>query len=98
MTMTLRNRSNQWGLISIAIHWISALTIIGLFVLGLWMVELTYYDDWYQKGPALHESIGITLFVLTLIRLLLQFFYKRFQGSTKIHFWLSLFLLIVCKF
>jgi len=68
--MGFKNSSSQWGLLTIIIHWISALTVIGLFALGLWMVELTYYDDWYRTGPALHETVGITLFVLTLVRLI----------------------------
>jgi cytochrome b561 len=33
------------------LHWLSALVIVGLFALGLWMVELTYYDDWYRTAP-----------------------------------------------
>jgi len=67
--MRLRNSSSQWGWTTITIHWITALTIIGMFAFGLWMVELTYYDEWYKKGPSLHKSIGITLFMLTLGRL-----------------------------
>ena len=54
---------------TIAIHWLSALTVIGLFGLGLWMVALDYYDTWYTRGPALHESVGILLLLLTLVRL-----------------------------
>lgn len=59
----------HWGVVTIVIHWLSALLIFGLFSLGLWMVELDYYDTWYRKGPDLHKSIGILLFVLTIGRL-----------------------------
>ncbi len=26
-------------------HWLSALCIIGLFAVGLWMVDLSYYSE-----------------------------------------------------
>ncbi|MCW8888956.1 MAG: cytochrome b, partial [Gammaproteobacteria bacterium] len=64
----INNSSKQWGWLTISIHWLTAMAVIGLFGLGLWMVELTYYDPWYKQGPVLHKSIGITLFLLTLIR------------------------------
>ena len=63
------NSKTHWGVISIVIHWLSALIVFGLFGLGLWMVELDYYNAWYRKAPELHKSIGILLFLLTLIRL-----------------------------
>jgi cytochrome b561 len=68
--MPLRNTTAQWGWLTMTIHWLTALTVLAMFALGLWMVELTYYDGWYKKGPDLHKSIGISLFILTLIRLL----------------------------
>jgi cytochrome b561 len=64
-----RNTGNSYGLVSISLHWLVALTVIGLFALGVWMVELTYYDPWYKTGPDLHRSIGITLFAVMLMRL-----------------------------
>jgi len=63
------NTRDYWGRITITIHWLTAFIVFGLFSLGLWMVELDYYDAWYHKGPDLHKSIGILLLVLTLIRL-----------------------------
>lgn len=66
----LRNTSSQWGWLHIAFHWLTAVTVIGLFGLGLWMVELTYYDAWYNRAPAIHKSIGILLFALVAARLL----------------------------
>jgi len=64
----MRNTNQNYGGLTILLHWLSALTIIGLFSLGFWMVELGYYDAWYKTGPALHKSIGITFFVLMLVR------------------------------
>lgn len=67
--MRLANTQNHWGGVTIIIHWLTALGVLALFGLGLWMVELSYYDVWYRKGPDLHKSLGITLFTLTLVRL-----------------------------
>ncbi len=64
------NTINRFGLISIILHWVVALAIFGLFGLGWYMVELTYYDALYNTLPAIHKSLGIFLaivFVLDLI-------------------------------
>ena len=50
-----------------------ALAIIGMFGLGLYMVELTYYDAWYNSSLDLHKSIGILLFCLLLVRTVWRF-------------------------
>ena len=47
-----------------------ALAVIGLFALGFWMTGLTYYDDWYRRGPDLHKSIGILLFLVMVARVI----------------------------
>lgn len=52
------------------LHWISALLVIGLFSLGLWMVDLGYYNDWYNTAPYIHKSVGLCLFALTLLRII----------------------------
>lgn len=65
----LTNTRQSYGLVAIALHWLSALTIVGLFILGVWMTGLTYYDDWYKKGPDIHRSIGVLLFIALLFRI-----------------------------
>lgn len=55
---------------SIIIHWVTAIGVVAMFVLGLWMVELTYYDTWYHKAPHIHKSVGLLLFILTCWRLI----------------------------
>ncbi|WP_458526784.1 cytochrome b [Onishia taeanensis] len=64
-----RNTRKGWGIVSIMLHWVSALAIIGLFALGWWMTDLGYYDSWYNLAPWWHRSIGILLFAATLARL-----------------------------
>ncbi len=64
----LTNTEKTYGLISKLLHWLIALAVFGLFGLGLWMVELDYYDSWYQKAPHWHKSLGVLLAVTLLIR------------------------------
>lgn len=65
-----RDSSRGWGLISILVHWVSALAIVGLFALGWWMTELSYYDAWYQLAPWWHKSVGMLLIILSLARVI----------------------------
>ena len=66
----LKDSTKKYGQLSQCLHWSSALLTLVLFGLGLWMVELGYYDNYYHQAPALHISLGILLFGLTLIRVL----------------------------
>lgn len=65
----LKNSSTDYGVIAIALHWLVALTVIGLFISGLWMTGLDYYDAWYQRGPELHKGIGVLLFILLVFKI-----------------------------
>jgi cytochrome b561 len=71
----LTNTVSHYGLVSIILHWITALAVFGLFGLGFWMVELSYYDSYYRAAPALHKSIGLTLALIILLRL----FWRAYQ-------------------
>ena len=68
--MGIRNTAHAYGMVAILLHWLVALAVIGLFALGVWMTGLTYYDDWYKRGPDIHKSIGILLFLVMLARVL----------------------------
>jgi cytochrome b561 len=67
--MNLRNTPSTYGAIHILLHWLVAGSVVGLFASGVWMVDLTYYDPWYNRAPALHKAFGIVLVVVMLIRL-----------------------------
>jgi cytochrome b561 len=54
------------------LHWLTALAVIGLFAMGLWMRDLGYYDPWYHKAPFWHKSVGLLLASLVVIRLALR--------------------------
>lgn len=55
------------------LHWLIALLMIGLIILGWWMVDLSFYSGWYYFAPFLHKSLGVTVFVLGLLLLLTKF-------------------------
>ena len=70
-----KNTAEKYGLAAKLFHWLSALTIIALFILGYWMVELDYYSQWYKTAPHWHQSIGFLLFIVTLLRLIWRALY-----------------------
>ena len=67
--MQWRNTISGYGVVAIAAHWLVAVAVIGLFALGWWMVDLTYYDPWYRQAPSIHKAVGILLFLLLVGRL-----------------------------
>ena len=75
----MKNTISHYGWVTILLHWLVALVVIGLFGLGYWMVDLGYYDPWNKKGPDLHKSIGITLFFVMVLRIL----WKKSQIKTQ---------------
>ncbi len=63
-----RSSSSQHGWVAIGLHWVSALLIIGLLALGIWMVTLSYYSQWYHPAPHLHKSFGMLFAAILLFR------------------------------
>ncbi|MDM3872555.1 cytochrome b [Porticoccus sp. W117] len=75
----IKNSEHSYGLVAKLMHWLMALAVIGLFALGLYMVELDYYDRLYRTLPHIHKSIGILLFAVLIGRLL----WRRFNPQPK---------------
>ena len=67
--MQIRNTRSRYGVVAITLHWLVAVTVVGMFALGFWMVDLGYYDAWYKRAPDIHRSIGILLLAVMLLRL-----------------------------
>ena len=67
--LQLQNNTHRYGLLASALHWIMAIMIIAVFFLGEYMVDLDYYDAWYQAAPDLHRSFGVIVAILFVIRL-----------------------------
>lgn len=58
--------ATRYGLVSIVLHWLIALTYFGLFAVGYYMVTLGYYDPWYTSLPHWHKSIGMLMVLVAL--------------------------------
>ncbi len=67
--MRLGNDRQAYGLVSILLHWVMAVLIIGLYALGSYMVDLDYDHPWYHKAPDLHRDLGVIVAALLLVRL-----------------------------
>lgn len=67
--MQWRNSAERYGLIGILLHWSTALLVVVLFALGLWMSGLDLFSPWYRRAPALHQGLGVLLALLVLLRL-----------------------------
>lgn len=69
----LRNTSTGYGLVGIGFHWLMALLLIGLIVVGKYMHGLPLADP--NKFPLyqLHKSFGLAALALVAARLLWRF-------------------------
>ncbi|MEH0758998.1 cytochrome b [Vibrio sp. 16] len=76
----MKSEVKNYNVVARAVHWLSALVVIGMFAVGLWMVDLSYYSEWYRTAPHWHKSIGILLAALTLFRLV----WKHVTVSPKV--------------
>lgn len=68
--MSLKNTKERYGWLAIGLHWLIAVTVIGLAILGLWMTDLTYYSPYYRSAPFWHKSIGIAFGAVLILRLI----------------------------
>ncbi|WP_440223710.1 cytochrome b [Dokdonella sp. MW10] len=70
--MALKSSTERWGGVAKTFHWVMALGIIGVGILGLYMTGM---DRGMAKVNtfALHKSIGLTLLALALLRLAWRF-------------------------
>jgi cytochrome b561 len=64
----IRNTSNGWGSISRWLHWILALTIIGMIGFGWWMNHIPARPDRFFYR-SIHADIGYVILLLTVLRL-----------------------------
>ena len=62
------NSPEAWGRISIGLHWLTAVLVIGLSLVGLLMTELPN-SPFKLQVYALHKSFGLTVLALTVLRL-----------------------------
>ena len=67
--MIWRNTTERYGIVAQGFHWIVALCVIGLLIVGLLMTEMKQGPDMF-KVYALHKSVGITVLVLAVLHLI----------------------------
>jgi cytochrome b561 len=58
----------RYSSLAIALHWVLAIAITGLFALGVYMHELPF-SPWRLKLYNWHKWVGISLLVLSVLRL-----------------------------
>jgi len=76
--MGLHNTGERWGSLAKALHWIMAILIIGLAVVGVFMANFTgwWHSDMLDATTLRvdltqqHKSFGFVVFVLACIRVL----------------------------
>ncbi len=73
----MKHTTHGWGWVIITLHWVTAIAVFGMFAVGLWMVDLNYYSDWYKTAPHWHKSVGLLLAGVTLFRLIWRFLKPR---------------------
>ena len=67
--MQLRNDARSWGVLSIGLHWLTFVLVLGMAFVGLLMVDMASSPAKIQVY-ALHKSFGLTVLALTALRLL----------------------------
>lgn len=67
--MCIKNTETRFGIVAIAFHWVMAVIIIGLLVLGLWMVRQPDSDGKFQ-WYTVHKSFGLIILSLVVLRLI----------------------------
>ena len=84
--MSMRNPAERYTATAIVIHWLAALVIVALVGIGWFMVDL-------PKGPdrgyyfALHKSIGLSLFLLMLVRISWRLTHRPPQLPDEVPAW-----------
>ncbi len=61
--------TTRYTRVAIALHWLLALTLVGMFGVGIYMTDLPF-SPWRIKLYNWHKWAGITFLVLSILRLL----------------------------
>ncbi len=72
--MRLFNTNKTYGFLTVVNHWLSAFLVLFLFVSGLYMTGLGYYDTGYYSWPLWHKQLGVCLALLFAFRLVMKVF------------------------
>ena len=67
--MFIKNSPTRFGLVTKLLHWLLATLIIFLIWLGWYMVDLTYFDRWYNESLTWHKSLGMLVLGLAVLKI-----------------------------
>lgn len=84
--MSAKSSNDQYGSVAITIHWLSALLVVALLVSGF---RAGGMEDTVAKAEFLrvHIPLGITVFVLTVVRVLWWLFADKKPESIAMPVW-----------
>ena len=84
--MTLRNTTDRWGSLSMSLHWLIAVLILVLGIVGLSMDSLPKTPSYFWVYTA-HKSLGITVLALVVVRLAWRLYAGRPEPAPGIPAW-----------
>ncbi len=61
-------RQMRYSTVAIALHWLLALMVVGMFVMGIYMADLPF-SPWRLKLFNWHKWIGVSFLLLSVLRL-----------------------------
>lgn len=76
--MHLKNSTTRFGIVAIVFHWGTALLIMGLLALGLYMVSLSWSPE-KLKLYGWHKELGFLVLFLTVFRMIWRLTNERPQ-------------------
>ena len=77
--MSLQNNLTEYGSISKIFHWISAAVLITQIPLGFYLVDLDFGEK-KLTIESIHVTLGLSIFYLTLLRII----YKLFNPTPQL--------------
>ncbi|MFP6806184.1 MAG: cytochrome b [Pseudomonadales bacterium] len=67
---------NNYSLLSKLLHWSMALAMFFLFGLGVYMIDLGYYDSNYTLSYSVHKAVGMIVLFVAAIQLMWAIVHK----------------------
>ena len=85
--MPLKNTRERYGIVTKLLHWSIAVLIIGLTALGVYMMDLTYYDRYYNVSLETHKALGILVLELAILKILWSGFSPSPESAPSMKRW-----------
>jgi cytochrome b561 len=77
----------NYSLISKLLHWATVIMILMLFPLGVYMIDLGYYDRNYTLSYSIHKSLGLIALLLGLCQLVWALAHKAPAPLSSLRIW-----------